>query len=171
MMMANDSYCCPVGDQESMSDANCQLTNTCFERTTDDLANERSTTPKETEKPTTSNTQNTFINSKNGLATHTQVSLHATDESSAEATSNSCTSLDCITTSYTTTPISTAKQLTKVTKRKSQTPTEASEVASTSAVAMTTADPQKPTDKSKTSKGRIPNSIQTEQKFCLKTSS
>src|SRR5688572_15000607 len=154
-MMANDSYCCPVGDQASMSDANCQLTNTCFERTTDDLAKERSTTPKETEKETTTNTQNTFTNSENTLATHTQVSLHTTDESPTEAASNSCTSLDCITTSYTTTPISTAKQLSKVTKRKSQ---ARNEVAEEFTVAMTTVDALKSTYDSKTSEGRIPKS-------------
>src|SRR5688572_22522160 len=91
-----------VGDQESLSYANCQLTNTCFGRTTDDLTNERSTTPKITDKETTSNTQTTVSNSDN---TTPLVSLQTADDPSSEAPRSSKTTKDHNTARYTATPI------------------------------------------------------------------
>jgi len=48
-----------AGDQESLSNAKCELMNTCFVSTTDYLADEGSKTPRTKDKEPTSNTQTT----------------------------------------------------------------------------------------------------------------
>lgn len=58
--LSADVNCFAVGAQESLSDANCPLTNTCHGRTTDDMADERSATPKFVDKETTPNTETTL---------------------------------------------------------------------------------------------------------------
>lgn len=73
---------CPTGDQELLCYAKCQLTNTCFERMTEDLPDDKTTTSKIIDKQCSSNTQSTLSASENEtpLSINTQVSLHTTDE-------------------------------------------------------------------------------------------
>src|SRR5688572_4950764 len=100
--------CLALGNQESLSYANCQLTNTCFGKTTDNLENERSTTPKIIDKETYSNTQTTLSASESAtkLVTNTQVSLHTAYDPSTKATRCRKTTQDSsYTTPHTTIPI------------------------------------------------------------------
>lgn len=113
----DDEYYFAVGE-ESLSNTKCELMNTFFARTTDYLANERSTTRKIKDKEQTSIPQGTLSASKDSaLLPKLTRSAHCTTYES-QLTSGSYTSLDIIAQSFKTSRlhVSTA---TEVTTRKS----------------------------------------------------
>jgi len=153
-----------ASDLESMSNANCQLTNTCLRMTTDDLANEGSTTQKMVDAETTSDTEAalTTADNKTPSATRSGVSLRTADEPPTEVSCCSTITQNPNTAAYTSTSISTDQQLPKVTRSKSETPTEVLEFEKTSTVVMTAVDALKSTRVSEWSEGTILISVQTD---------
>lgn len=117
-------HCLAVGDQQSLSHGNCQLTNTCFESTTDDWSNEGPTTTnpnhnpnpnlslsKMTDKQFTPNTETALTVSEKAtpLSIRSRVPKHTRDASTeAWPTGSIRTKQGSNATLHTITPISVA---------------------------------------------------------------
>jgi len=156
-------FCYAARGKEPIIYADCQLTSGCVGRTTDDLANERSTTPSIIDRETTQTTLS-VSNNTTSSATQTGVSMRRT--TSTKATCNTNSKQDSNTTPYGEMPISRAQQqLTKTTSsRKYETLRAISEGEKPSTVGLvkTTKDALKSTGASKRTEGTDLISIQTD---------